>query len=745
MSLPRLRWLLVGLWLLLVLPLLLLLVQTERQIQWEAFHQYRALAEDLAQRIDTELQAEVRAEDARSAADYQYLSIGGDTQAARLLQRSPLAGFPPSLGPAGVLGHFQVNSDGSLSTPLLPPAAVDGQTYGLAVDELRARGLRSRELLDILSRNELLAPLPAAAASPRAEAAEADVPAQAAEPDVALEVPRTQEAQTGGPVPPSTHDGAGGPTVGLASADRSALPEGAEAASDEDAGRRARNAPEDYLANQRGFDELQAKDANASISKQRDLGRLDELALRQNRADEAKRSAPRRIEPGAKQDKAEISSVPSERASRKEKLLDFGEGQLLDDALASLSDQRVRMFEGEIDPFEFSLLGSGHGVLYRKVWREGRRLIQGLLFEQAVWLQASFAEPFRASPLAEMSDLLLVYRGVVLQAVHGRQGRDYRSAAELQGEVLLQSRLSAPYADLQLVWTINRLPAGPGARAVRWTGGSLLLVMSLVFGLLYRLGRRQIELACQQQDFVSAVSHELKTPLTSIRMYGELLLQGWASEEKKREYYGFIHDESERLSRLIGNVLQLARMERNELELRLETRSVGNLIDLARSKLSAQVERAGFALHIEIDPKNEALQVRVDADAWLQILINLVDNALKFSRHAARRQVDLSVLRQADHVCLRVRDYGPGIPRDQLQKIFRLFYRIGSELTRETVGTGIGLALARQLAQAMEGALEVRNREPGAEFELRLAVVASDTESSIAEPAQSRDGDTPPS
>ncbi|CAK0782330.1 hypothetical protein CCP4SC76_80002 [Gammaproteobacteria bacterium] len=116
----------------------------------------------------------------------------------------------------------------------------------------------------------------------------------------------------------------------------------------------------------------------------------------------------------------------------------------------------------------------------------------------------------------------------------------------------------------------------------------------------------------------------------------------------------------------------------------------------------------------------ETLAVRVDADAFNQILINLVDNALKFSARADIRVVEISGRRQGNRLVFAVRDYGPGIPRHQMKKIFRLFYRGEDELTRETLGTGIGLALARQLAQAMGGQVDVINAEPGAEFRVTL-------------------------
>ena len=141
------------------------------------------------------------------------------------------------------------------------------------------------------------------------------------------------------------------------------------------------------------------------------------------------------------------------------------------------------------------------------------------------------------------------------------------------------------------------------------------------------------------------------------------------------------------------------------------------LIDAVRSPVSSQIERAGFTLRLDCDAAAGRAVIEVDADAFTQILINLVDNAVKFSAAADSRVIDVGCRQQRDgSVMFSVRDYGPGVPRDQMKKIFRLFYRSESELTRVTVGTGIGLALVRQLAEAMGGRVDMVNREPGAEF-----------------------------
>ena len=386
------------------------------------------------------------------------------------------------------------------------------------------------------------------------------------------------------------------------------------------------------------------------------------------------------------------------------------------------SDIRIRTFESEIDPFEFSLLDSGHFVLFRKVWRDGQRFIQGALIEQQPFVEGLIEAMFLDTALSSMSDLLVAYRDDVLSAFSGRKARDYLSSAEaLRGTLLYQTRLSAPLGDVELILSINRLPAGAGGRVISWLAAILLLVLCGGFYLMYRLGAGQIDLTRQQQDFVSAVSHELKTPLTSIRMYGEMLREGWASEEKKKTYYDYIFDESERLSRLIANVLQLARMTRNKLQIETKPLTVGELMDGIRSRVSSQVERAGFELNMGCDADAGKVIIEADPDGFTQIFINLVDNAIKFSAGAEQKVIDINCQRLRDgSVQFSVRDYGPGVPADQMKKIFKLFYRSESELTRETVGTGIGLALVHQLARAMGGQVDVVNREPGAEFRVNI-------------------------
>jgi signal transduction histidine kinase len=380
----------------------------------------------------------------------------------------------------------------------------------------------------------------------------------------------------------------------------------------------------------------------------------------------------------------------------------------------------VRTFASEIDPFELGVLDTGHLVLFRNVWREGQRYVQGALLDRGVFVTSAIEAPYRGSSVASASHLGVAFQGRALDRFAADAGAYRSSAGELAGTVLHRVRLSPPFGDVELTFLVDALPRAPGAALLAWIAVTLAAVLSGGFLLMYRFAAGQMRLARQQQDFVSAVSHELKTPLTSIRMYGEMLKAGWADDAKRQTYYDYIHSESERLSRLIENVLQLARLTRNTQRFDLKSITVAELLGLVRSKVATQVERAGFELAVRNEAP-EGTAVVVDADCVAQVFINLVDNALKFSAGAAVKKVDIAARRGSDGAVLfTVRDYGPGVPKAQMKKIFELFYRAENELTRETVGTGIGLALVRQLTTAMGARVDVRNCEPGAEFRVHF-------------------------
>ncbi|MCP4657021.1 MAG: HAMP domain-containing histidine kinase, partial [bacterium] len=229
---------------------------------------------------------------------------------------------------------------------------------------------------------------------------------------------------------------------------------------------------------------------------------------------------------------------------------------------------------------------------------------------------------------------------------------------------------------------------------------------------LYRMVAVVVDYAERRTNFVSAVTHELKTPLTAIRMYGEMLRDGMVPDEGKRQrYYEIMTAESERLTRLLSNVLELARLERKTRTMNLVMADLAPVVEEAIAVLGPHAEKEGFTIRLDLAP--ERVPARFDRDALKQVLFNLLDNALKYSRKASEKEVIVSCRRQQDGVVLRVADRGPGVSRPHLKRIFEPFYRGESELTRTSKGTGIGLALVRGLVERMGGTVTGRNRGEG--------------------------------
>jgi signal transduction histidine kinase len=699
----RLRWWLAVFFLALAIPTGILVYQLYSQLKWEAFHQYRVLAEELAARIDDRIVELVNTEEARSFADYAFLNVAGDP-AASFLQRSPLSAYPPVSPVPGMVGYFQVDARGEFTTPLVPPAGTATSAYGISAAELQQRLVLQRKIEQILSRNRLV---------------QAGVTGRATGGKAVVEALHASESRRDEP--------AGSPATPVIAGDKDALQ---KRAMDERTVPATADLAEQEVASQAVFDRLnEAAAPRVQETKQQatsTLGRVEDLQLddryQSGPAEKIRRQGEGGTPATAKRSRMERSALPEPAAESGAAYFSATPEADMPAQSRLESEIRIHTFESEIDPFEFSLLDSGHFVLFRKVWRDGQRYIQGALIEQQPFVRGLIETVFLDTALSSMSDLVVAYRDDVLAAFSGRAARDYLSSAEsLRGTLLYRTRLSAPLGDVELILSINRLPAGAGGRVTTWLAAILLLVLCGGFYMMYRLGVGQIDLARQQQDFVSAVSHELKTPLTSIRMYGEILREGWASDEQKKIYYEYIFDESERLSRLIANVLQLARMTRNNLQLEAKSLPVAGLMDSIRPRVSAQIDRAGFELNLYCDPEAGQAIIHADPDWFIQIFINLMDNAIKFSASAERKVIDIGCQQLRDgSVQFSVRDYGPGVPADQMKKIFKLFYRSESELTRETVGTGIGLALVHQLARAMGGQVDVVNREPGAEFRVRF-------------------------
>ena len=390
--------------------------------------------------------------------------------------------------------------------------------------------------------------------------------------------------------------------------------------------------------------------------------------------------------------------------------------------------------ESERDPFLLRVINDTRLLLIRKVWQGGQRYLQGIALNSEVAFKDLLAEPFRSSSISEWSTMIVGYRGVFFHRVEGGEAAKVARQASDREIVLARKTLAPPFDEIEVLITAAVLPESSGKGII--TIFSLVTAGIILLGLfsIYRLGARQILLAKERSDFVSAVSHELKTPLTSIRMYGDMLRSGWVVDEAKRNtYYDYIVTESERLSRLIANVLHLSSLANADTKLALKAVPAERLLSLAKEKVSSQVESAGFKLTTNfedlrngssLEEPKESL-VSIEEDGFSRIAINLVDNALKFSAAAEQKEIVLTVRVAERRVTFSVRDFGPGVPRDEMKRIFRLFYRAEDELRRNTPGTGIGLALVQELALRMRAEVDLKNREPGAEFLVSWEAVAS--------------------
>jgi signal transduction histidine kinase len=260
------------------------------------------------------------------------------------------------------------------------------------------------------------------------------------------------------------------------------------------------------------------------------------------------------------------------------------------------------------------------------------------------------------------------------------------------------------------------------ARTSALTLGLLVVVLVLAIAAgSWLIGRdlsRQLRLARQKTDFVSNVSHELKTPLTSIRMFSELLAEGRVNEpEKQRSYLNIITAETARLTRLINNVLDFARLERGEKEYRVADCDFTALTREAVDTFRPQLEASGFQFETVLP--DQPVRVSADGDAVAQVIVNLLSNAEKYSNGA--KEIRLELERHPSFAELRVLDRGAGVARGCEEKIFEKFFRANDSLTNNIPGSGLGLTLARQIARAQGGDVIYTPRAGGGScFALRL-------------------------
>ena len=279
-----------------------------------------------------------------------------------------------------------------------------------------------------------------------------------------------------------------------------------------------------------------------------------------------------------------------------------------------------------------------------------------------------------------------------------------------------------PPAVKKTVWLLPEVELGIGLQgqsleelARKRSRNELFLIglvnaILLVAGwLLYRNIRREMELAEMKSTFVSNVSHELRTPLSLIRMFAETLeLERVKSEAKKKEYYRIIGRETERLTHLINNILNFSKMEAGRKEYHFQKVNLNQIAHKVLDSYEFHLQEKGFRVSSRLDP--DLPDISGDEDALSEAVINLVDNAIKYSKD--KKFLEIRTSCQEQEIVLEVSDQGIGIAQTEHRKIFEKFYRVSSGHEHETKGTGLGLALVKNIIDAHQGHITLQSK-PG--------------------------------
>jgi signal transduction histidine kinase len=303
------------------------------------------------------------------------------------------------------------------------------------------------------------------------------------------------------------------------------------------------------------------------------------------------------------------------------------------------------------------------------------------------------------------------------------QWGDYQP--EENEQPLVSRTLGAPLNPWRLAaFTAGAGPAGSvGSGAMFGLIGALIAVGLALAGLavyFYRESSRELRRAGERVSFVNHVSHELKTPLTNIRMYAELLqMTGNDKDEKSTRYLDVVVSESQRLSRLIDNVLTFGRQQRGALKLRKAGGVVDEVINSVLESFRPSLESKGVKVSFEAGAPDRVL---FDADVLRQIVSNLLGNVEKYAPETGEAQVQSR--REGDRTIISVSDRGPGVPPAECENVFEPFVRLSSQVSDGVAGTGIGLSIARELARLHGGDLTLESSENGATFRVTLITQA---------------------
>ena len=412
------------------------------------------------------------------------------------------------------------------------------------------------------------------------------------------------------------------------------------------------------------------------------------------------RSAPESVEEQKAADRAPAASPSAERVRGA--------------ARATASVDGAPVVQAEVAPFQSVFLDRHRVFTFRRVVIDGRMYRQGFVLRLDDFLAHLTRAHFTGQPLARFAHLRLraIDQGVDAAVVEAGPPAD-------RPQLSRSRTFPPPFGFLRATLASDSIPAAPGRSTLTLALAALAVVILGGLVAIYHSSRRIVDYSERRARFVASVTHELKTPLTNIRMYIEMLEQGMARDpEREQAYFRVLHSESARLSRLIGNVLELSRLERRQRRPALAEGTFEEVLDEVAVLMEESLRQEGFAFERENRLRRP---FRYDREIMVQVLLNLIENSLKFGRASAVKRIAVRVSERGERVRVEVADSGPGIPPRDLKKIFEDFYRAENAMTAAVGGTGIGLAMVRRFVQLLGGAVSAVNNEgPGCTIRIDL-------------------------
>ena len=310
----------------------------------------------------------------------------------------------------------------------------------------------------------------------------------------------------------------------------------------------------------------------------------------------------------------------------------------------------------------------------------------------------------------------------IVVSISGENGREIYTNSPGQHKYIIETDMARPFSNWKARTGFKNSNLDSLARESFWQGlaATFLVLTFLIAGIVLtvRATGREVRLAQMKSAFVSNVSHELKTPLSLISLFAEILELGRVKDEgKKRDYYRIIGEETRRLNKLIDNILDFSKIEAGRKTYNFVDADIGEVIESVLAGYSYQITNSGFELKTNIESNLPA--VLVDRDAISQVVLNLLDNAVKYSREI--KEISIEVKTNDSNLTIEITDRGMGIPRAEQKKIFEKFYRVSNGLVHDVKGSGLGLSLVKHIIEAHKGKILLESEVgKGSRFTIRL-------------------------